>query len=76
MGAGGVVVTTAGVVFGLTAMLSAVAIPLPQVDSTIGSGLLVDTFIVPAVVVSAIAALRVGWFWWPLAGQVTRSRTW
>lgn len=65
-GTGGVV-TTAGVVFGLTmfAMFSADLTTIAQVGSTIGIGLLIDTFIVRAAIVPAIAALLGRWFWWP-----------
>lgn len=65
-GTGGVV-TTAGVVFGLTmfAMFAADLTTIAQVGSTIGIGLLIDTFIVRAAVVPSIAALLGRWFWWP-----------
>jgi RND superfamily putative drug exporter len=65
-GTGGVV-TTAGLVFGLTmfAMFSADLITIAQVGSTIGIGLMIDTFVVRAAVVPSIAALLGRWFWWP-----------
>ncbi|CAA0131001.1 Siderophore exporter MmpL4 [Mycolicibacterium vanbaalenii] len=65
-GTGGVV-TTAGIVFGLTmfAMLSSDVRTIAQVGSTIGIGLVLDTLIVRTLVVPAIAALLGRWFWWP-----------
>ena len=66
-GTGGVV-TTAGIVFGLTmfAMLSSDVLTIAQVGSTIGIGLVIDTLIVRTFVVPSIAALLGRWFWWPL----------
>lgn len=64
-GTGGVV-TTAGIVFGITmfAMLSSDVLSIEQVGTTIGVGLLVDTLIVRTFVVPGIAALLGRWFWW------------
>lgn len=64
----GSVVTTAGVVFATTmfAMLGSSLTNIMQLGSTIGMGLLVDTFIVRAVIVPAIATQLGMWFWWPL----------
>ena len=65
-GTGGVV-TTAGVVFGLTmfAMVSSDVRTIAQVGSTIGVGLVIDTLIVRTFVVPTMAALLGRWFWWP-----------
>jgi RND superfamily putative drug exporter len=71
-GTGGVV-TTAGVVFGLTmlAMLTGNVLSIAQVGSTIGIGLLIDTLIVRTIIVPSIVALTGHWFWWPLWPGVT-----
>ena len=71
-GTGGVV-TTAGIVFGLTmfAMLTGNALAIAQVGSTIGIGLLIDTLIVRTIIVPSIAALTGHWFWWPQRPGVT-----
>ncbi|MGP4055783.1 MMPL/RND family transporter [Mycobacterium sp. 4D054] len=73
IGGTGSVVTVAGVVFALT-MASMVVSDLrvmAQVGTTIGLGLLFDTFIVRAFMMPSIATLLGRWFWWPL---VVRSR--
>ncbi|EFV14384.1 RND family transporter [Segniliparus rugosus] len=66
-GTGGVV-TTAGIVFGITmfAMLSSDVLSIEEVGTTIGVGLLIDTLIVRTFVVPGIASLLGRWFWWPL----------
>ncbi|ORB28539.1 RND family transporter [Mycolicibacterium parafortuitum] len=73
IGGTGSVVTVAGVVFALT-MASMVVSDLrviAQVGTTIGLGLLFDTFVVRAFMMPSIATLLGRWFWWP---QVVRSR--
>ncbi|MDZ4265904.1 MAG: RND family transporter [Mycobacterium sp.] len=73
MGGTGSVVTAAGVVFALT-MASMVVSDLrimAQVGTTIGLGLLFDTFIVRSFMMPAIATLLGRWFWWPV---VVRTR--
>jgi len=68
MGGTGSVVTAAGVVFALT-MASMVVSDLrimAQVGTTIGLGLLFDTFIVRSFMMPAIATLLGRWFWWPV----------
>jgi hypothetical protein len=64
-GTGGVV-TTAGIVFGITmfAMLGGNVLSIAQVGSTIGVGLLIDTLVVRAFVVPSIVVLLGRWFWW------------
>ena len=71
-GTGGVV-TTAGIVFGVTmfAMLTGNVLGIAQVGSTIGIGLLIDTLIVRTIIVPSIAALTGHWFWWPQWPGVT-----
>lgn len=66
-GTGGVV-TTAGIVFGITmfAMLAGDAASIAQVGFTIGVGLLLDTLLVRAFLIPSIAALLGRWFWWPM----------
>ncbi|MCX8563114.1 RND family transporter [Mycolicibacterium mucogenicum] len=79
-GTGGVV-TTAGLVFGITmfAMLSSDVLSIEQVGTTIGVGLLIDTLIVRTFVVPGIAGLLGRWFWWspvPLVrGVLSRTFT-
>lgn len=75
-GTGGVV-TTAGIVFGITmfAMLSSDVLSIEQVGTTIGAGLLIDTLIVRTFVVPSVAGLLGRWFWWspvPLVRGVLR----
>ncbi|NMK82932.1 MMPL family transporter, partial [Staphylococcus capitis] len=64
-GTGGVV-TTAGIVFGITmfAMLSSDVLSIEQTGTTIGVGLMIDTLIVRTFVVPAIAGALGKWFWW------------
>ncbi|MEU7217038.1 RND family transporter [Nocardia iowensis] len=64
----GGVVTTAGLVFGLTmfAMLVSYAHNIAQIGTTVGIGLFLDTLIVRSFVVPTIAALAGRWFWWPI----------
>ncbi|MFG1793206.1 RND family transporter [Nocardia sp. NPDC049149] len=64
----GGVVTTAGLVFGVTmfAMLVSYAHNIAQIGTTVGIGLFLDTLIVRSFVVPAIAALTGHWFWWPI----------
>ncbi|GAA1630378.1 RND family transporter [Nocardia ninae] len=64
----GGVVTTAGLVFGVTmfAMLVSYAHNIAQIGTTVGIGLFLDTLIVRSFVVPAIAALTGRWFWWPI----------
>jgi len=37
-----------------------------QIGTTIGLGLLFDTFVVRSLITPSIAALLGRWFWWPL----------
>ncbi|CDO86227.1 hypothetical protein AWC29_29720 [Mycobacterium triplex] len=72
-GTGGVV-TTAGIVFGLTmlALLGSSVLSIAQIGTAIAVGLLVDTLLVRALVVPAVVALLGRWFWWP-AGVPRRT---
>ncbi len=65
-GTGGVV-TSAGLVFAATmaGMMGSKLIVLAQMGSTIAIGLLVDTFVVRALLMPSIATLLGRWFWWP-----------
>lgn len=65
-GTGGVV-TTAGIVFGITmlALLGSSVLSIAQIGTTIAVGLLIDTLVVRALVVPSIVALLGRWFWWP-----------
>ncbi|MGV0627374.1 MMPL/RND family transporter [Mycolicibacter minnesotensis] len=71
MGGTGSVVTAAGLVFAFT-MISMVASDLRsigQIGTTIGLGLLFDTFVVRSLMTPAIAVLLGRWFWWPINVQ-------
>ena len=74
-GTGGVV-TTAGVVFGITmfSMLAGNVLSIAQVGSTIGIGLLIDTLVVRTIIVPALVAVLGPWFWWPLRVGPDRAR--
>jgi len=63
----GGVVSTAGIVFAVTmlAMLASPTHSIGQVGFTIGAGLLLDTFVVRALTVPAIAVLLGPANWWP-----------
>ncbi len=73
-GTGGVV-TTAGVVFGITmfALMASTVQPVAQTGLTVGVGLLLDTLIVRTFLLPALVALLNRWFWWPR--RVTVHRT-
>lgn len=73
MGGTGKVVTSAGVVFAVTmgSMVVSDLRIIGQVGTTIGLGLLFDTFIVRSFMTPSIAALLGRWFWWP---QQVRQR--
>ncbi|MUL65712.1 hypothetical protein BOO86_14635 [Mycobacterium sp. CBMA 234] len=76
-GATGGVVTAAGLVFAFT-MISMVASDLRsvgQIGTTIGLGLLFDTFVVRSLITPSIAALLGRWFWWPLKVRSRPART-
>lgn len=78
-GTGGVV-TTAGIVFGITmlALLASSVLSIAQVGTTIAVGLLIDTLVVRAFVMPSIVALLGRWFWWPRrrpAGEATHIMT-
>jgi RND superfamily putative drug exporter len=65
-GTGGVV-TTAGVVFGITmfALVGSTVLSIAQVGVTVGIGLLLDTLIVRTFLMPSLVALLGRWFWWP-----------
>lgn len=70
-GTGGVV-TTAGIVFGITmlALVGSSVLNIAQIGTTIAVGLLIDTLVIRVFVVPAVAVLLGPWFWWPR--KVTR----
>jgi putative drug exporter of the RND superfamily len=63
----GGVVTTAGIVFGITmfALVGSSVLSIAQIGTTIGVGLLLDTLIVRTFVLPSLIALLGRWFWWP-----------
>ena len=63
----GGVVTTAGIVFGITmfALAASSVLSVAQIGVTIGVGLLLDTLVVRTFVLPSIVALLGRWFWWP-----------
>ncbi|MGB6209527.1 RND family transporter [Mycobacterium sp.] len=65
-GTGGVV-TTAGIVFGITmfALVGSTVLSIEQVGLTVGIGLLLDTLIVRSFLMPSLVALLGRWFWWP-----------
>jgi len=65
-GTGGVV-TTAGIVFGITmfALSGSTVLSIEQVGITVGIGLLLDTLIVRTFLMPSLVALLGRWFWWP-----------
>ncbi len=67
MGASGRVVTAAGLVFAFTMMSMLISDMrlVAQIGTTIGWGLLIDTFVVRAFMTPSIAAALGRWFWWP-----------
>ncbi|GJO07142.1 membrane protein [Mycobacterium marinum] len=67
VGATGSVATSAGLVFAFTMISMAVSdlTVIAQIGTTIGMGLLFDTFVVRALMTPSIAVLLGRWFWWP-----------
>ncbi|HWF71109.1 MAG TPA: RND family transporter [Mycobacterium sp.] len=65
-GTGGVV-TSAGIVFGITmfALAGSTVLSIEQVGMTVGIGLLLDTLIVRTFLMPSLVALLGRWFWWP-----------
>lgn len=72
----GGVVTTAGIVFGITmfALAGSSVLSIAQIGTTIGVGLLLDTLIVRTFVLPSLIALLGRWFWWPTRTGI-RSRS-
>ncbi|HTX97825.1 MAG TPA: RND family transporter [Mycobacterium sp.] len=68
MGATGGVATAAGLIFAVTmaSMITSDLVAIGQGGTTIGLGLLFDTFVVRSLMIPSIAALLGRWFWWPL----------
>ncbi len=63
----GGVVTTAGIVFGITmfALTGSTVLSIEQVGLTVGIGLLLDTLLVRTFLMPSLVALLGRWFWWP-----------
>ncbi len=75
----GSTVTAAGMVFAFTMMVMVVSdlTVMGQVGTTIGLGLLFDTFVIRAFMTPSIAALIGRWFWWPQrVRQRPRPQAW
>jgi putative drug exporter of the RND superfamily len=74
-GTGGVV-TTAGMVFGITmfALTGSTVLSIEQVGLTVGVGLLLDTLIVRTFLMPSLVVLLGRWFWWPRLPS--RPRLW
>jgi RND superfamily putative drug exporter len=72
----GGVVTTAGIVFGITmfALAGSSVLSVAQIGTTIGVGLLLDTLVVRTFVLPSLIALLGRWFWWP-TWKTSRVRT-
>jgi RND superfamily putative drug exporter len=72
-GTGGVV-TTAGIVFGITmfAMVGSTVLTIAQMGTTIGIGLLLDALVVRTLLMPTLVMLLGRWFWWPT--RVTAPR--
>jgi len=81
MGLTGPVVTAAGLVFAVTmgTMITSDLRAIGQFGTTIGLGLLFDTFVVRSLITPSIMTLMGRWFWWPKrvrvrpASQMLRS---
>lgn len=67
MGVTGPVVTAAGVVFAVTmgTMITSDLRAIGQFGTTIGIGLLFDTFVVRSLITPSIMTVMGRWFWWP-----------
>lgn len=67
MGVTGPVVTAAGLVFAVTmgAMITSDLRAIGQFGTTIGIGLLFDTFVVRSLITPSIMTVMGRWFWWP-----------
>jgi RND superfamily putative drug exporter len=73
----GGVVTSAGLVFAFTmmSMITSDLRSIGQVGTTIGLGLLLDTFVIRSLVTPSIATLLGRWFWWPMTLPRRPDRT-
>lgn len=71
----GAVVTTAGVVFGITmfALAGSTVLSIAQIGVTVCIGLMLDTLVVRTFVMPSLARLLGRWFWWP--GRVGAGRS-
>jgi RND superfamily putative drug exporter len=73
----GGVVTTAGIVFGITmfALAGSSVLSIAQMGTTIGVGLLLDTLVVRTFMLPLLIALLGRWFWWPSWKSTRRVHT-
>ena len=71
----GGVVTTAGIVFGITmfALAGSSVLSIAQMGTTIGVGLLLDTLVVRTFVLPSLIALLGRWFWWPAGRSMWKA---
>jgi RND superfamily putative drug exporter len=71
----GAVVTTAGIVFGLTmfALMRSAILSIAQIGTTVGLGLILDTLVVRTFVVPGLAGMLGRWFWWPFPLHFSRT---
>jgi RND superfamily putative drug exporter len=72
----GGVVTTAGIVFGITmfALAGSSVLSIAQMGTSIGVGLLLDTLVVRTFMLPSLIALLGRWFWWPSWKSARRVR--
>lgn len=77
LGSTGPVVTAAGLVFAFTmgSMLTSDLRSIGQFGSTIGIGLLFDTFVVRSLITPSIVTLLGRWFWWPKQVRTREAST-
>lgn len=75
-GTGGVV-TTAGIIFGITmlALMSSTLLSVAQIGFTVGVGLMLDTLIVRTLLLPSLVTLLGRWFWWPAWTVLPTART-
>lgn len=74
VGSGGVILSAALVfAFTMMSMISSDLLAIGQVGTTMGLGLLFDTFIVRTLITPSIATRLGSWFWWPLRIKPTAT---
>lgn len=72
----GGVVTTAGLVFGITmfALATSSVLNVAQIGTTIGVGLVLDTLVVRSFILPALVGLLGRWFWWPHLRAIPKAK--